>query len=194
MVKRRDAQRQNIEVIVIAGGVAILAGLGFMVRDLIQILPNRDVPVPVDLTHVPQELLLDGTAMAEATEAVILASGLAPFPYAIVIAAALLPTLTLMVVAVCFALLGRLFWRGDFFGARSLIAINTAAFTLMLGASVIPLLEAMAANSALATVGVSFGQRMGVDVVTFVAGFALAVVAYAFQRGARLQRDAEGLV
>ncbi|MDR7380884.1 hypothetical protein [Promicromonospora iranensis] len=194
MAKWLGDPRGNFEVMMLAGGLAVLAGLGFIIRDLVRILPNRDVPVPVDLTDVPHDLLLDGTASAEVTEAVIQVSGLGPFPHAIVLAAALMPTLTLMVVAVCFAQLGRSFLKGDFFTAGCLVAITTAAFTLMLGASVIPLLEVMAANSALATVDISFGQPISVDVVMFVAGFALGVVGYAFQRGARLQRDTEGLV
>jgi hypothetical protein len=194
MAKRLKTQRQDIVVMVLAGGLAILAGLGFIIRDLVRILPNQDVPVTVDLAEVPHDLLLDGAASAEATEAVIRVSDLGPFPQVTVLAAALVPTLILMVVALCFVLLGRSFLRGDFFTAGGFVAINVAAFTLMLGSVAIPLLEGMAANSALASVDIMFGQPIGVDLVTFLAGFVLAVVAYAFQRGMRLQADSEGLV
>lgn len=194
MAKWLNDPRENYKVMVLTGGMAVLAGLAFIIRDLVRILPNRDVSVPVDLTEVPQGVLLDGTAPAEVTEAVIQVSGLVPFTLAIVLAAALMPTFVLMVVAVCFAQLGRSFLKGDFFSAGCLAAITTAASSLMLGSMVIPLLEVMAANSALATVDIRFGQPMGLDVVMFVAGFVLGVVGYAFQRGARLQRDTEGLV
>jgi hypothetical protein len=187
-------QRGNSEVMALSGVLAVLAGLGFIIRDLVRILPNRDVPVPVDLADVPHDLLLDGTASAEATEVVIRVSDLGLVPYGVVLAAALVPTLVMMMVAVCFAFLGRSFMKGDFFTARGFVAINAAGFTLMLGAAVIPLLKGMAANSALATVDIRFGQPIGVDLVMFLAGFALAVLAYAIQRGMRLQADTEGLV
>ncbi|GAB2481689.1 hypothetical protein GCM10027063_24720 [Promicromonospora xylanilytica] len=178
----------------LAGGLAVLAGLGFIVRDLVRILPNRDVPVPIDLAHVPQDVLLGGTAAAQATEAVIRVSDLGPVPYAAVLTAALLPTLVLMTVAVCFAVLGRSFASGDFFAPGGLRAMKVTSITLVLGSVAIPTLRVMAANSALGSVGVDLGQRMGTDWILFAAGLMLGSVWYAFQRGARLQRETEGLI
>ncbi|MFD2025008.1 hypothetical protein [Promicromonospora aerolata] len=194
MSRRLDAQRQNFEVMALAGGLGILAGLGFIVRDLVRIVPNRDVPVPVDLATMPHDVLLGGTAAAQATEAVIRVSDLRPVPYAAVLTAALLPTLVLMMVAACFAVLGRSFASGDFFAPAGLRAMKVTSITLVFGSVVIPTLQVMAANSALASVGVDFGQRMGTDWVLFAGGLLLGSAWYAFQRGARLQRDTEGLV
>jgi hypothetical protein len=194
MIKRFNDYRQNFEVMALAGGLGVLAGLGFIIRDLVRILPNRDVPVPVDLADLPHEVLLGGTAAAQATEAVIRVSDLGPVPYTAVLTAALLPTLVLMLVAVCFAVLGRSFASGDFFAPAGLRAMKVTSITLVFGSVVIPTLQVMAANSALASVGVHFGQRMGTDWVLFAAGMMLGSVWYAFQRGARLQRDTEGLV
>lgn len=194
MTKRFNDQRQNFEVMALAGGLGILAGIGFIVRDLVRILPNRDVPVPVDLATTPHDVLLGGTATAQATEAVIRVSDLSPVRFAAVLTAALLPTLVLIMVAVCFAVLGTSFGNGDFFAPRSLRAMKLTAFTLLLGSAAIPTLQVMAANSALASVGVDLGQRIGFDWILFAAGVLLGTVWYAFQRGARLQRDTEGLV
>ena len=194
MAKWLSARREDFEVMTLTGGLAVLAALAFIVRDLVRILPNQDVPVTVDLTEVPHDLLLDGTASAQATEAVVRVSDLGSVPLVSVLAAALAPTITMMAVAVCFTLLGRSFHRGEFFSPVSLSAITWAACTLMLGACVIPAFEGFAANSALASIDLRFGQMIGIDPVMFLAGFLLGVVGYAFRRGARLQRDTEGLV
>ncbi|GAA4688480.1 hypothetical protein [Promicromonospora umidemergens] len=194
MAKWIDDQRQNIEVMALAGGLAVLAGLVVLVRDLVRILPNRDVPVPVELAKVPHDLLLDGTTTAQATEAVIRVSDLNPVPYAVVLAAALLPTITLMLVAVCFTVLGRSFRSGDFFARRSVRTMNVTALTLVLGSVAIPTLQGLAADSALATVDIEFGPTLEIDWVLFMAGLLLGTVWHAFQRGARLQQDTEGLV
>ncbi|MEU4363418.1 hypothetical protein [Promicromonospora sp. NPDC023987] len=194
MAKLFSDQGKNIEVMALAGGLAVLAGLVLIVRDLVRILPNRDVPVPVDLARMPQDLLLDGTATAQATEVVIRVSDLGPGPYAVVLAAALLPTVTLILVAVCFTVLGRSFRSGDFFAPRSVRTMNVTALTLVLGSIAIPTLQGIAADGALASVGVEFGPTLEVDWVLFMAGLLLGTVWHAFQRGARLQRDTEGLV
>lgn len=187
-------QRHDIEIMAFAGGLAVLVGLVLIARDLVRILPNSDVPVQVDLTDVPHDLTLDGAVSAEATEAVVRVSDLAPVPFALVLAAALLPTITLMVVAVCLTVLGRSFRTGDFFATSSLRAINVAAATLGLGALAIPTLRGTAANSALESPDVVFAVTMGLDLVMLMAGLLLATFGYAFQRGARLQHDTEGLV
>jgi len=191
-----SGQRQDLLVLALAGGLTVIVGLVAIVRDLMRILPNHDVPVPVDLADVPHELLLNGSVGAEATEALVRVSDLGPVPYVVVLAAALFPVITLMVVAVCFTLLGRSFYRGDFFTRGNLVAINAAAATLGVGSVVIPSLQGIAASSALVSVDVVSGQAMvlGFDMIMFLAGFLLAAVGYAFQRGARLQRDSEGLV
>jgi hypothetical protein len=188
--------RPDFVVLALAGGLTVVAGIVAIVRDLVRILPNRDVPVTVELADVPHELLLNGAVGAEATEAVVRVSGLGPASFAVVLAAALLPAVTLLVVAACFTLLGGSFFRGEFFTRANLVAINTAAATLGVASVVIPSLEGTAAGSALASVDAVDGQSMvlGLDMIMFLAGFLLAAVGYAFQRGARLKRDVEGLI
>jgi hypothetical protein len=196
MAKWFKSQGRDIEAMELAGGLALLAGLVIIVYDLVRILPNRDVPVTVDLSKVPHDLVLDGTATARATEAVVRVSDLGPVAYTVVLVAALLPTITLMTVAVCFTVLGSSFRTGDFFASASLRAINVAAATLALGSVAIPSLRGTAASSALASVdiGPGVGMTLEIDLVMTMAGLLLATVGYAFQRGARLQQDTEGLV
>ena len=192
-----SGQKPDFLILTLVGGLTVIAGLTEIVRSLVRILPNRDVPVTVDLAGVPHELLLDDTTTAEATEAVVRVSDLGPVPYLVVLGAAVLPVIILMVVAVCFTLLGRSFYRGDFFTRKNLAAINTAAAMIGTGAVLIPSLQGTASNSALVSAGVGSGSAlawMGVDTVMFLAGLLLAAVGYAFQRGARLQQDTEGLV
>jgi hypothetical protein len=189
-------QRPDFVVLALAGGLAVVAGVVAIISNLVRILPNRDVPVTVDLADVPHELLLNGTVGAEATEAVVRVSALDPASFALVLAAALLPPVTLLVVAACFTLLGGAFFRGEFFTRANLVAINVAAATLAVGSVVIPSLEGAASSSALASVDAVDGWAMvlGLDLILFLAGVLLAAVGYAFQRGARLRRDTEGLV
>lgn len=191
-----SSQQPDFFLLALGGGLTVLAGLAGIVEGLMRVVPNRDVPVTVDLADVPHELLLDGSVAAEATEAVVRVSGLGPVSYALVLAAALLPAIALLVVAVCFALLGRSFYRGDFFTRGNLVALNAAAATLGAGALLIPTLEGTAASSALVSAGAEASQAvvLGLDMIMLLAGFLLAAVGYAFQRGARLKRDTEGLV
>lgn len=191
-----SSQRPDFLLLALVGGLTVLAGLAGFVRGMMQVLPNRDVPVAVDLADVPHELLLDGSVAAEATEGVVQVSGLGPVPYVLVLLAALLPAITLLVVAVCFSLLGRSFYRGDFFTRGNLVALNAAAATLGAGAVLIPSVEGTAASSALVKAGAEASQAvvLELDMIMLLAGFLLAAVGYAFQRGARLKRDTEGLV
>jgi hypothetical protein len=188
--------RPDFVVLALAGGLTVVVGIVAIVRDLVRILPNRDVPVTVDLTDVPHELLVNGTVGAEATAAVVRVSGLGPAPFAVVLAAALLPAITLLVVATCFTLLGGSFFRGEFFTRANLVAINTAAATLVLASALTPSLEGTAASSALVNAGAESGQALvlGLDMTMLLAGLLLGAVGYAFQRGARLKHDTEGLV
>lgn len=191
-----SSQRPDFLLLALVGGLTVLAGLAGFVRGMMQVLPNRDVPVAVDLADVPHELLLDGSVAAEATEGVVRVSGLGPVPYVLVLLAALLPAIALLVVAVCFSLLGRSFYRGDFFTRGNLVALNAAAATLGAGAVLIPSVEGTAASSALVKAGAEASQAvvLELDMIMLLAGFLLAAVGYAFQRGARLKRDTEGLV
>jgi len=196
-----SGQRQEFVLLIVLGGLAVLVGALGIVRELIQILPNTHITVGVDLTDVPHELLLDGASGVgstgvEVTDAVVRVSHLGPTPLALVLAAALLPTITLMVVAACFTVLGMSFYRGDFFVRRCLVAIITAAVALVVASVAIPTLQMLAAEGALESLGVGSGQlaAMGVDGPLALAGALLAAVGHAFQRGARLREDTEGLV
>ncbi|WP_285106807.1 hypothetical protein [Promicromonospora sp. MEB111] len=188
--------RPDFVVLALAGGLAVVAGIVAIVRELARILPNRDVPVRVDLDGVAHELVLNRTVAAEATEAVVRVSGLEAAPFALVLAAAVLPPVTTLVVAACFALLGWSFYRGEFFGRGNLVAVNVAAAVLVAASLLIPSLQGTAASSALASAGAGTGQAvvLGLDMRLLLAGFLLGAVGYAFQRGSRLKRDTEGLV
>ncbi|GAA2232998.1 hypothetical protein GCM10010413_34610 [Promicromonospora sukumoe] len=199
------SQRPDYVVLALAGGVTVVAGAVALVRELAQILPNRDVPVPVALDGVSHELLLSGATgvdgaagavAAEATEAVVRVSGLEAVPFALVLAAAVLPLLAMLVVAACFVLLGGSFFRGRFFTRGNLTAVNVAAATLIVTSLLVPSVQGTAASSALVSLGVETGQAfvLGLDLRLLLAGFLLGAVGYAFQRGARLRRDVEGLV
>ena len=196
------SQRPDYVVLALAGGVTVVAGAVALVRELAQILPNRDVPVPVELDGVPHELLLPGAdggagaVAAEATEAVVRVSGLEAVPFALVLAAAVLPLLAMLVVAACFVLLCGSFFRGRFFTRGNLTAVNVAAATLVVTSLVLPSLQGTAASGALVSLGVETGQAfvLGLDLRLLLAGFLLGAVGYAFQRGARLKHDTEGLV
>ncbi|MCP2266638.1 hypothetical protein ACFQHV_08465 [Promicromonospora thailandica] len=186
----------DLVALAVVGGAAVLAGGVAVVRELVRILPNRDVPVRVDLAGVPHELLVAGGTAAEATEAVVRVSGLGPAAFALVLAAALVPPVATVVVSACFALLGGAFFRGEFFGRVNRVAVNVAAATLLVASVAVPSLRDTAASSALSSAGAGTGQAvvLGLDGLLLLAGFLLAGVGYAFQRGARLVRDTEGLV
>jgi hypothetical protein len=188
--------RQEFVLLVVVGGLAVLAGAVGIVRALVRTLPNKDVPVAVDITDVPHELLLDGASGVEVTDAVVRVSQLGPTPFTLALAATLLPMITLIVVAACFMLLGMSFYRGDFFVPRCLVAITTAAVALVVGSMAKPTLELLAAEGALESLGAGSGQlvAMGIDGPLFLAGALLVAVAHAFRRGVHLQADTEGLV
>lgn len=197
MVRRwLNGPRPDFVALVLAAGLSALAGILAIVRELARILPNRDVPVRVDLDGVAHELVLDGAVTAEATEAVVRVSGLDAVPLALVLAAAVLPPVTILVVAGCFALLGWSFFRGEFFTRGNLVAVNAAAAVLVVTSLLIPSLQGTAGSSALASAGAGTGQAvvLGIDMRLLLAGFLLGAVGYAFQRGSRFKRDTEGLV
>jgi hypothetical protein len=193
-----NGPRPDFVALVLAAGLSALAGVLAIVRELARILPNQDVPVRVDLDGVAHELVLDGAVAAEATEAVVRVSGLDAGPFSLVLAAAVLPPVTMLVVAACFALLGWSFFRGEFFTRGNLVAVNTAAAVLVVTSLLIPSLQGTAGSSALASAGAGAGTGqalvLGLDMRLLLAGFLLGAVGYAFQRGSRFKRDTEGLV
>ena len=114
------------------------------------------------------------------------------------IAAAAIPALTVVVVAVCLMLLSWSILRGVVFSRGNTALAVTAALTALAGVTIGSLTEGMAVTAAMDTVsggtftGFALWERNPVQLVLLA--FAAAVMATAFSVGSRLQREQEGLV
>lgn len=99
-------------------------------------------------------------------------------------------------VVLCLILLSRHILRGRAFSRASTRLVMTAGLTGLIGSAAVQFFGNMVANGAMARLGDFRGNAViSIQPFPFVlAAFVVAVIATVFTVGARLQRDAEGLV
>lgn len=146
------------------------------------------VPAPIGTGGSAVDVALDrATLTVDALPIASIAAG--------VIGQILLAATTVTVV-LCLVLLSRNILRGRVFGRANSALVGTAGIVGLLGSASVPFFGNMVANGAFATIG-DFDHYavLSIQPFTFVLGtFVFAIIATAFAVGARLQRDAEGLV
>lgn len=181
--------------------LGIVATLWDLVTRLADVLPNRDVPVDVEVAASTQPIAIKGVGdavPAEIERFTVHVSDLPAGTYIAVIGAAVVPAVAIVTVLVCLAWLLRNIGAGQFFSRRNTRLVTTAAFATVIGWVITAAMSTAAANGALARL--STDDRAGFEItmsISFLYLFAAMVagcVAAAFHTGERMQRDSEGLV
>lgn len=185
-------------------GLAVLgiaATVWDLVTRLIEVVPNEDVPVDVQVFASQQSIAVEGVGDAVPVELerfTVHVSDLPVGTYVSAIGAALAPAVATVTVLVCVAWLLFNIGGGRFFSRLNTRLVTTAALAVVIGWVVTAAMTTAAANGALAQL--SSESDAGFEItahISFLYLFAAMVagcIAAAFHTGERMQRDSEGLV
>lgn len=198
VVKRSDAVA--LWIFMAAGvGIAIWAVWSAVAR-IIEVLPNRDVPVPAEFSGTMAEapIGVDGAPVAiEIDRAIITAPTLPEASlWALVIQQAVV-AIAVVGVVVCLVWLARNVSRSIVFSRTNTVLVTTAGFTGIVAYFTVPFFGNMAANGAFAMLSERTFDNVVISVELFpliLLTFIAATAATVFAVGERLQRDTDGLV
>ncbi|MBC9225038.1 DUF2975 domain-containing protein [Aeromicrobium sp. 636] len=181
--------------------VGIVGTLVDAVVRLTQVLPNREVPVDVDLPASTQPIAIAGVGDAvpvEIDRVTVHVSDLPPASYGAVIASIVVPAVSIIVVLVCLTWLLRNIGTGEFFSRTNTRLVTSAALTAVVGWLLTTVATTGAANGALATLTTDdtsgFEISMNISFLYLFAAMVAGCIAATFHTGERMQRDSEGLV
>lgn len=188
-------------IVFMLAGAAIIAWSGIaLISQLATVLSGAPLRVPATLIGVAAKAPLgpDGTAVdVQLDTAILTATDLSIAGTAAAAAEPILTFLTTTVVVACLLWLARNTLRGQIFGRGNTLLISVAGMTALIGFAVVPIFGRMVANDTLARISDGDFESFGATVSPFpfiLGAFIFAIVATAYTVGARLQRDAEGLV
>ncbi|RLV55697.1 DUF2975 domain-containing protein [Aeromicrobium phragmitis] len=194
------ASRSDLWAVLIVGGVIVVSTLVGLVVRLVEIVPNRDVPVTVQLMGERLALPLgpNGEPLSgEVSTATIQVSDMPVATYVSALGAAIVPALATIGVVVCVMVLCRNLMAGRFFSRANTRLVSAVSVLIALGWLISFLFSTMASNGALALVAdreLLESVQFRVDWVAVLAAMGVGALASAFHAGERMQRDTEGLV
>lgn len=184
-----------------AAGVVIAAwAVWSAVARIIEVLPNRDVPVLAEFagTSADAPIGVDGAPVAvELDRAFITAPSLPVASLWALVLQQVVVMVAVVGVVVCLVWLARNVSRSVVFSRTNTVLVTTAGITGLLGWFAVPFLGNMAANGAFAVLSERTFDNVILSVEPFaliLAAFVVALLGTVFVVGERLQRDTEGLV
>jgi hypothetical protein len=190
----RGALWATILIGVVAAGWTLVAA----VLRIIEIAPNRDVPVPASFADTESTLPLgdDGGAVTVIVDRVtVFASDMAPITVFSLIASVVIGAIATVVVIGAVCILTREIIRGRAFSTRSVGAVGVAVITALIGWIGHWLFSTMGTNGALAALDAFEASTQTPVGPTFIFGIAaLGALSAAWVIGGRIQRETEGLV
>lgn len=194
------ADRIGILIFMVAGALLVIwAGFAAVMR-VIEVLLGERIPVQVEFIGLDAELPIGpggADVPVEVESATLAVPQLSSVGLFVGAAQPIVYFLTVAVIVVCMLLLSSGSLRGRIFSRRNTVLVTTAGMTALVGLVVSNLFGTMLANDALARIseGDFVGSAASYSPFPYVLGaFAFGIVATAYTVGARIQRDAEGLV
>jgi len=195
------ATRSDVWFTLALAVVGIVGTIWQAIDRLVEIVPNTDVPIDVQMASSTQSIAIEGVGDAVPVDIdrfTVHVSDLPPGTFIAAIGAAVVPAVTVTTVLVCLAWLLRNIGSGQFFSARNTRLVTTAALATVVGWLVTTVLDTAAANGALALLSppdrAEFEISMRISFLYLFAAMVAGCVAAAFHTGERMQRDSEGLV
>lgn len=196
---RRAVSADPISVLLYGAAALAIVAIATITRIVETFRPDGIAwVIPIDeqtITAVTGPSTVDATAQ----EALIVASGVALPAMAAIVAAIAAWAAAAMIVIGCVLFVAWAFLRGRFFAPGSARALDIIGWTLIATPIVILLLERVGQNGVLAAAGAGEGEPVHpIEFLTILPiaaiGLAVGLIAHAFRRGARLQRETAGLV
>lgn len=193
------ATRSDQWLVIVLSVMVSVATIVTAVRRVVEILPNRDVPVDVEFATTTQPITIEGvgTVSAQIDRATVTAPDLPIASWLAALGGVIVPALAIVAIMVCVAWLCRHLMAGEFF-SRTNTRLLTSISMLILVAWVANLVgTTLAGNGALARLaddGEGFALSTTLPLQYLFVAIVVGCIAAAFHAGERMQRDAEGLV
>lgn len=193
------ATRSDQWLVIVLSVMVSVATIVTAARRVVEILPNRDVPVDVEFATTTQPITIEGvgTVSAQIDRATVTAPDLPIASWLAALGGAIVPALAIVAIMVCVAWLCRHLMAGEFF-SRTNTRLLTSISMLILVAWVADLVgTTLAGNGALARLaddGEGFALSTTLPLQYLFVAIVVGCIAAAFHAGERMQRDAEGLV
>lgn len=198
-LKPKATDRMALRVTIVLGVAAAVYTVVQAVIRIIQIVPNKDVPVMASFADTPATLPI-GPGGAEvsvvAEQVLISASDMAPITVVSLVLAEVIYALAVVLAIACVSLVIRNINRGEVFGRSNVALVGTLTFTVAIGWILTWLFRTMGANGAASALAGEPGDNtpLRLEFVVAFAVAALGALSAAWVAGHRLQRDTEGLV
>lgn len=196
-VSRSD--RYGFVITIVFGIGAAVALLVLLIQRIVSIAPNVDVPVVAPFGNEMASLPIgpNGAEVAvEVDSAIIQVTGMPPITLVSLILTDAIPTITTITIIVLACFIIRHLIAGSVFSKQNIRIVNALIPVAVIGWASGALFRTMGINGAFATLSDrSYNNVLAVlQPEPALALLGLGVVVYAFQIGARLQRETEGLV
>lgn len=182
-------------------GAAVVVGIGTWLR-VLGIFRDDGIAWPVPVDEQPIQATGDSGSVSIdgiVHEVLVLATDVDGVTVAAIIGGVALWALTALAVIVSVMLVASNFMRGRFFVRSNVWAFTVIGWTLSIAPLLIVGLDNMARNGVLAATG--FADAQAAHPIEFWSvlpvvsgGIAMGLIAMAFRRGIRLQKETEGLV
>jgi hypothetical protein len=193
------SDRVGMYLTIAIGALGAAATLWFTIARLIEVAPNRNVPVLVPFVGETAKLPIgpDGALLsAQVEQATVIVPHPAAATYFALIAEPIVVGITILALI---ALLCAFCWklaRGQAFQRSTTVITIAAAFTVLGGWAIGSLFTTMTVNGALSAVSnyTYDGVLFSTDFTPVFAALALGAIGAAFQVAERLRRETDGLV
>jgi hypothetical protein len=195
-------ERNDIVTTLLVAGILAVIALVLTVLRFVDTFTTAGVAVGVPFAAAPAQLRAVDSRPAttvQVTEALLVAESVNPISQVALAVSIAVGGLAWLGVIGCFAALALRFLRGRFFDAGNIRLLDGAVWTMFGGALAVYALETLGRNGVLAATGlgdysVPSWAVTAPFVPIWIAAMVLGLIAIAFRRGIRLQRDTEGLV
>lgn len=197
----RSERTDAFTVLLYGLGAAIVVGIGTWLR-ADAVFRDDGVAWTIPIDEQPIAATIDSGDVAVegiAREATILASDVSAGAVAAIVGGIALWALTALVVIGAVMLVASNFLRGRVFVRGNALAFTIMGWMLSIAPLVIVGLDNVARNGVLAAAGVGEGETVHpiefwAAIPVVAGGIAVGLIAVAFRRGIRLQKETEGLV
>ena len=197
----RSETADAVTVILFGAAAAVVVGILTVFRALSTFRDDRIAwMIPID--QQPVSATVDSGASdieGIATDVMVFAPDVNGVAVSAIVASIALTTVAALLVTACIMFVAWSFLRGRFFAVGTARAFDVIGWTLAVSPFVIVMLENIGRNGVVAALEIAGAEPVhpiefwGV-MPTFAIGVAVGLVAVAFRRGIRLQRETEGLV
>lgn len=193
------ADKTSLGITIVLGAVAAGWTVVHAILRIVEIAPNRDVPVTASLAdNAGSAPIGPGGSAVDIVihQGTFLVSDMPGITLISLLLAEIISALAVVGVVVCVCLLCAELMKGRAFSRRSLLAVGWGTFIALGGWLGTWLFSTMGANGGVAAISDhdASAATTQIDLTTPFALAALGALALAFQLGNRLQRETEGLV